>query len=51
MVENRKNIRDLVIQKFLSKLGSTLLKEFNYDFINNKNDDSEIVIHTNKDNA
>ena len=53
MVENRnQNIRDLVIQKFLSKLlGSTLLNEFNYDFVNNKNDDSEIVINTNKDNA
>ena len=33
MVENRKNICDLVIQKFWSKLGSTLLKEFNYDFV------------------
>ena len=51
MVENRKNICDLVIQKFWSKLDSALLKEFNYDFVNNKNDDSEIVIHTNKDNA
>ena len=39
--ENRMNIRNLVIQKFWSKLSKTLLKEFNYDY--NKNDKTKKV--------
>ena len=35
------NIRNLVIQKFWSKLSKTLLKEFNYDY--NKNDKTKKV--------
>ena len=45
--ENRMNIRNLVIQKFWSKLSNTLLKEFNYDYKNDKTKKVDINSNTN----